>query len=426
MIRWITDKLGTASYYDYEEIRSTIDAVVIDVRELTDREGNTAGFVMAKIQAALKALRDERNVVVCCDKGISRSNAIVAGVLMASGMSYEDVVGLLVEKVAVSDMNLGLLHDIRSLFGDAQEQDQKAAANILVTGSTGFVGRALVDALRSEYNVFCPHRGELDLTRDLHLLDLYVKKNNIGFIMHLAHPRMRNSVSAMAEAVAMMRNILEVCRLDELGVLYLSGLVVFSGYISDSVLEARSSLEPWPRGTYAETKFLCEELIGLYQKNYGLKATVLRPAALYGRGMDRATFICKFFEAAMQGATIRTHRYRNGPPIFDFLYLDDLIDVIRLALHIRPRVTLNIGTGKGTSTYEIAQAISRISSSGSAVEMIDIDDETYKVIVDPSEARAYLGWEAKTDLETGIKELWEWFSRSVSRYVTWPVEGSYE
>jgi UDP-glucose 4-epimerase len=79
-------------------------------------------------------------------------------------------------------------------------------------------------------------------------------------------------------------------------------------------------------------------------------------------------------------------------------------------LQIKPKVVLNIGTGRGTSTYQLAQIITKISASASSVEMIDINDKTYKVIADTSEAKHYLNWQAKTNLETGLRELWTWSS----------------
>lgn len=410
MINWITDKLGTASYYHYNCVRDKTDAVVIDVRELTDKEGNTADLTNEKIQATLKALQEGKRVVICCDKGISRSNAIAIGVLMATGMLYEKALHLVIDKTGTSDINLGLLHDIRSLFQEQKAVYQKSPTNILITGSTGFIGQALSKALEPDYEVFCPSSKELDLCHYLPLLDLYVKKNRVDFVIHLAHTKQRNNVSALAESIAMMKNILEVCRLNGLGLLYLSSLAIFSGYTSFSNnVVANSSLQPFPKRTYAETKFFCEELIKLYQKSWKLNTTILRPAAIYGKGMDRATFVSKFFELAIQGKPIYTHKYNNGLPVFDFLYLDDLIDAIQLALQTRPKIPLNIGTGRGTSTYKLGQAIVNLTSSSSSVETIQIHDDTYKVIVDPTEAETHLGWKAKIDLVAGLKELWHYY-----------------
>src|SRR5258706_2793886 len=404
MIRWITENLGTASYYQFNQLLAP-EIVLIDVRELTDKEGNANGALKAKIDLSLDALRAAKKVVVCCDMGISRSNAVAVGVLMALGQTYDEATHVLAQKADVSEINLPLLHQVRSLFQE-NNRDTAKAANLFITGAGGYVGQALRNRLGSESNIFCHRREELDLSHDTTLLDSYVNKRGIDSVIHLAHPHRRNNISALAETVAMTKTILEVCRVNSLSIVYLSSLAIYSGYGRDEILKANSQLQPWPRGAYGETKLVCEELIGLYQRNYGLKAIVLRPSSIYGPNMPRWTFFSKFFEAAMQGSTIRTHRYRNGLPVFDFLYISDLLDAFQLALRMKPEAPLHLGTGQATSTYELAKAISTISARGSMVETVDIDDRASKVVVDPSEARARLGWEAKVALERGLKELW--------------------
>lgn len=405
MINWITHRLGTCSYYDESLRGESRGPIVVDVRELADKEGNDERVLKRKIGSALEAIREGKSVVVCCDRGVSRSNAVALGILMSSGMSYEEASLLLQQKLGAMDINLGLLREVRALFSPAPATPRLLPANLLITGASGFVGRALLPALSPAHKVNCLDRRDVDLARDLQLLDAYVGEKEIGFILHLAHPRMRNNNSALPEAVAMMRNILEVCRLNKIGVLYLSSLTVFSGHISDRILEANSSLELRPKGLYGETKFLCEELIRAFRINFGLEAIILRPAALYGKGMDRGAFLSKFFEAALEGKTIYTHRYRNGPPVFDFLHLDDCVSAIRRALEIRPTVPVNLGTGVGTSTFELARKITEIAVSSSPVQSLEIHDETCKVIASRQEAEQLLGWRAKIDLETGLKEL---------------------
>lgn len=403
MIRWITDSLGTVSYYDYQE--TSVPTTLIDVRELIDREGNTNTLLAAKIQEAYQALQAGQRVVVSCDKGISRSNAIALGVLVTSGMSYEEALTCLVAKVDIADINLGLLHDIQALIHQPSAPS-KTGVNILITGASGFIGRVLSNSLSSEYKVFSPTRAELDLIYHPCFLDAYINQNRIDTVLHLAHPQTRNNVSSMAETIAMTRNILEVCRLNRTGLFYLSCLAIFSGYRSSKILKANSQSAPCPKGVYAETKFLCEALIKSYQQVYDLDGIILRPSLLYGVQLDRAIFISKFFEAASQGRPIRTHHYKNGLPVFDFLYLDDLIEAIRLSLKIKPKLPLSIGTGRAISTYELAQLVVKTCQSKSEVDTFDIEEETYKVVADPSEAVQHLGWYPKVDLEQGLQNVW--------------------
>ncbi len=78
MICWITDRLGTAPA---TSVHLEPGMRIVDVRELVDKEGNEAANVKPLIDAGVAALNDGDRVVVCCDYGISRSNAVAAGIL---------------------------------------------------------------------------------------------------------------------------------------------------------------------------------------------------------------------------------------------------------------------------------------------------------------------------------------------------------
>jgi nucleoside-diphosphate-sugar epimerase len=66
--------------------------------------------------------------------------------------------------------------------------------------------------------------------------------------------------------------------------------------------------------------------------------------------MDKGMFVPKFFEWALQNEVIHTHCYLNGMPSSDFLYIDDLVDAIRLALEARDVFPVHLGTGVATTT----------------------------------------------------------------------------
>jgi len=260
-----------------------------------------------------------------------------------------------------------------------------------------------VPKLGAKHQLICPKRSELDLTSGLIDLDLYVRENKIEFVIHLAHPRLYHLPSAMSEAILMMRNVLEVSRLHDLPLLYLSSLAVFSGY--HGVLNNLSEVKPLPESAYGQTKFLCEQLIRVYMQLYDLEVILLRPSYVYGPGMDSTRVLYKFIRKALAQEQITVHRYTNGFQVFDFLYIDDLVDAILLCLEIMPRDPINIGTGVGTSTFELAQIIKRLTRSNSEVRIVNVDGETSRLVVDPSEAITLLGWKQRTALDNGLESL---------------------
>lgn len=407
MIKWITERLGTASYYDDVLVALASDTQLLDVRELIDNEGNDPARLRAIINRGAEQLRLGQRLLICCDKGISRSNALALGTLLAAGMPYTQALQQLADAGA-TDINLGMLKEIRALYEPVRPSTSKLPSRILVTGATGFIGRAVLDGLGPSYQLLGPDRSKYDLRHDLLALDDFVSDQRIDTIVHLAHPRSRNSIGAMGEALAMMKTVLELCRLNSLRLVYLSSLAVFSGYTGADIVQAGSALTPRPRGVYAETKYLCEQLIRCYQESSAGNLVLVRAGFVYGPNMDKGMFVPKFFEWAMQNRVIQTHRYRNGLPSFDFLYIDDLVDAIRLALEKgRLLLPVHIGSGRATTTHHLAQEIVRVTGSSSPVETLDIQGETTRVVVDPDEAARELQFVPKVSLETGLEMIWD-------------------
>lgn len=409
MPNWITDQLGTASFNEVEAAALPPNVALIDVRELVDKEGSPTSVIRKKVASVVEMLGKGQRVLICCDKGISRSNAIALGALLASGVPYNEALHLFHER-GLKDMNLALLHQVRSLFSPGRA-DHTAADGVLVTGASGFISRCLTAKLANTARLLCPSRAELDLAGNLPQVDAYVSLHRTKTVLHLAHPRARNNTSALGEALQMTKNLLEVCRLNGCNLLFVSSLTVFSGHVSDQPLIA-NTLTPRPKGTYGETKFLCEELINCYQAVHKVKAAILRPGAVYGPGGDKATFIQKFFAAAEANATITTHEYRNGRPMFDFLYVDDLVEALCKSVEYQPEGMLNLGTGTAWTTLQVAELIRTICNSRSQITTLPIEDYTYKITVDPAEAKVKLGWEAKVTLEQGLKEIWTWHQKT--------------
>jgi len=420
MVRWISERIGTASFYDDLRLTEGPAPYLLDVRELIDDEGNDPARLRMIIDQAVAQLRVRRRVLICCDKGISRSNAIAMGVLLGTGEPYSRVLKQLAGAGA-TEMNLGMLKEIRALYESQETRRSRRPGRILLTGASGFVGRAVLTSLAGNYELLVLDRGRYDLCHDLLALDNFVNIHQIDTILHLAHPRTRNSVTALGEALMMMKTVLELRRLNGLRLVYLSGLVVFSGHVSAGVVRAGPGSLPRPKGLYAETKYLCEQLIHCYPTADTSDLVVLRPGAVYGPEMDNGMFVPKFFEWAMQNKVIRTHRYLNGLPAFDFLYIDDMVNAIRRALEATGTYTVHIGTGVTMTTYALAQAIVRLTHSSSQIETLDIQGEVASVTVDPEEAAGQLQFVSKVDLESGLAKIWAALCRGRKEAAAFPT-----
>jgi len=400
-IRWITPHLGTGPYSAKTDEKNL---TVIDVRDLVDKPGNPALPIAAKIEQGVTALKNGQRVVVCCDYGISRSNAIAAGIMASySNDSLEHSLRLVLKATGETEVKLGPLMAVRNALGFQPRKNPDHKSVILVIGGSGFLGQAFQKKVSKQIKILAPSRKELDLSEGSTRLALLVEEHNVDWVIHLANPRVYTSNKAMGQTLAMLRNAIDVCVTLNIPLLYPSSWEIYSGYAG--TLRVDEATPAMPRGPYGETKYLAETLIEHHVRTSGLRCALLRSSPVYGQGSDRPKFIYNFLEKAAQNLSISTHRYSNSDPMLDLLHVDDLVSAIIASIQNSHVGVLNIGTGVLTSTKNIAQMLVAMQNSHSPVEQISIDSETACIAMNWNQARRKIGWAPKISLEVGLKKV---------------------
>jgi len=405
MIRWITNEIGTAPW-GLKDIPS--ETHILDVRDLVDKAGNMTETVKLKIDEGVGHLRKGKKLVICCDYGISRSNAIGAGVLaIHKNINLDDAIKQIITKTGEKAIKLEVLSEVRRALGDFSKKTSvspKKIQNLLITGASGFVGSSLVNHLNPRNKVVTPSHKEIDLVCDTVALDRLAREEDIDTIIHLASPRVYTSNESLGLNLIMLKNVLDVCAENSLHLVYISGWVIYSGY-EERELKANETLLPRPGGTYGQTKFLCETLIERYTKHHGIFNTIIRSSPVYGPRSDRPKFIWNFLEKAIRNEDIITHKYLNGYPILDLLHVDDLSRAITTATHRRTKGVINVGSGIGTSTRDIAKLIINITNSRSKIRHIEIEKCSSNIIMEIGYASKVLGWQPTIALAAGLKTI---------------------
>jgi nucleoside-diphosphate-sugar epimerase len=404
MIHWITERLGTAPYAD---VSADARYAIVDVRDLVDRQGNTPLDARAKIDEAIHYLRDGKTVLICCDYGLSRSNAIAAGVLAEFGdLTFEDAVQAVVAQVGSRGLSLDVLSAARGAIEGRDRlkaRSKTSVGSILITGSSGLIGLNLMPRLASEHTVISPSRHDVDLMHGSLDLDFLVREHNVKVIIHLANPRIYTTNSAVGETLVMLKNVLEVWRTNDLRLLYPSSWEIYSGYCEP--LLAAENLPPLPKSSYGQTKYLSEMLIEQYVRLYNLDRAVLRMSPIYGINSDKPKFITAFLEKALRNEDIVTHRYTNGFPLLDLLAVEDAVSAIELCLKGGFSGYLNIGTGVRTSTAKVAEMVRRTVGSHSRIVHRAIADDAPNIAMNTRQAQEVLGWRAEVGLQEGLRRL---------------------
>ena len=136
----------------------------------------------------------------------------------------------------------------------------------------------------------------------------------------------------------------------------------------------------WPISTYGVLKVAAERYVGLYARQHGLAADILRCANVYGPG--EPTHGSQGLIGVTRAA-IRAHRpvvvYGDGSARRDFVHVDDVAETV-VALAARPdgvRV-LNVGSGRSESVLEVIEAVARSLGTSADLEHRPAGPPTYR------------------------------------------------
>ncbi len=401
-VRWITERLGTSPWQ--EQLASGMSGIV-DVRHLRDASGNSPIVIQEKITEALNYLKRGTPVVICCDHGISRSNAIAAAILAKdTGITLSKSLRRVIQATGENGIKIDLVDDLRKALGI--RQTPMDGSKVLVLGLDGFIGRSI----NSIINPFSPTVKpglDQDLINNPVLLDLAMEETAANQILFCWHPPGLDTNRAAGQMIASLRNALEVCRVRQAGLIFLSGHQVFAGYDESRQGPFSEAYIPMPAGAAGDSLYLCETLIKQYEKRHALPMLVVRTSYVYGPGDERPGILNTLVRKALSQQEIVTHCYKNGPPSVDLVHVHDLACALKTAVKKQLTGIVHITSGSPIATDELARRTVQKSRSNSKVVRIDMPGNHRMVQLESTLARTVLEWQDTIDFDTGLSELIE-------------------
>ena len=296
--------------------------------------------------------------------------------------------------------------------------------NFLITGSSGFIGQNLIPALRNnghktigidinEPNHFFPDEFIKESFCDSNYLKLLDK---IDCIVHLAADGgVPKSISDplgtlntnVIGFVNLLEKIKEFKNKQNIKVIYASsgGTVVGD---SQSLISEESI--PKPKSPFGISKFCTEMFSDYYRKNYNLDLIGLRFTNVYGPIMDKKpNFISKLMLASLNDDLLNI--FGDGNQSRDFIYIDDVIRSIMLAIDSEFNGVLQIGSGKNISLNQIVQKFSEIKNV--KIPRIKYKDkqagDVLHVKCKCTKALEEIGFISETDVDKGLEKTYFWF-----------------
>ena len=267
----------------------------------------------------------------------------------------------------------------------------------MVTGASGFIGRALSAALLdSGWELATLQRTPApaqsprvtSFSADLlHLAALSAtleKIPTVDAVVHLA-ALLPNATSTAADYMvangAATAAVLEWARRAGAGVcVYASSTSVLGVPVEFPITEAHPTrpVHPYAVGKLAG-EIYCEQV----RRTSGLRTVSLRIASPYGPGMPETTVLPKFVGQALRGGTLAYHG--TGAREQVFVHVQDVVSAIVAALSGRAAGVFNV-TGAGpVSMKQLAETIVTLSGNASAkVTAAGVPDLRRKVFAAPA------------------------------------------
>jgi UDP-glucuronate decarboxylase len=251
-------------------------------------------------------------------------------------------------------------------------------------------------------------------------------REDIHFIIHsagLASPvyYKKYPLETIESAVSGVKNLLELARKNKSleGFLFFSSSEIY-GDPDPAAIPTPESYHGYvssvgPRACYDESKRLGETITTIYNEQFGLPTTIVRPFNVFGPGMGHSDrrVLPMFAYKALNKEVIPVHG--DGHQTRTFCYITDAIEgFLRVLIKGKPGQGYNIGNQENEiSMRNLAELFTKLEGGGASFEMIPYPEnypagEPQRRCPDISKARKDLAFNPKVQLEDGLKRFIDW------------------
>jgi GDP-L-fucose synthase len=300
---------------------------------------------------------------------------------------------------------------------------------VMVAGSRGLVGRALVRRLRpvlGDQLLECS-REDADLINPVSVdrwfsahrpTHVYVAAGRVGGI----GDNSKNPAEFIRDNLLIAVNVIDAAwRHGVTKLLYLGSSCIYPRMAEQPIRPSAllSGVLEETNRSYAVAKIAGIEMCRAYRKQYGFDAIAAMPTNLYGpydnfdpeRSHVLPALMLRFAAAIERGDDTVTV-WGSGRARREFLHVDDLArGLVHLMDHYSGDDIVNVGTGIDMEIRELVDLLRRITGfSGRIVFDTSRPDGTPRKVLDVSHIHQ-LGWYHEIDIAEGLAQTWDWYCR---------------
>jgi nucleoside-diphosphate-sugar epimerase len=282
---------------------------------------------------------------------------------------------------------------------------------ILITGSSGFIGKNLIDNLLTEYEIIgLSKKGEKSkinhIIKDVNEITSKDFKN-IFCVIHLAaitDPKICEDFpeKCITTNVLGTQKILEASRKNNCKIIYASTSHVYGIPKKIPISEIASTS---PTSIYAGSKLAGEILCESYQKQFNMDISIVRIFSVYGPKSNNHCVLPSIVKQMKNSNIIKLGNINSKR---DFIFISDIIDAFKIILkNIDGFNIYNVGTEKSYSIKEICKKFEKLYAKKIVIKNNSEQNrkiDAKNIICDATKLKK-LGWKSKITLDEGLKKM---------------------
>jgi nucleoside-diphosphate-sugar epimerase len=169
-----------------------------------------------------------------------------------------------------------------------------------------------------------------------------------------------------------------------------------------------------PVSPYGVTKLAAEQLCRAYGEAYGLDVVALRYFSVYGPRQRPDMAYHRFMKALLTDQPITL--YGDGLQVRGNTYVADCVEATIAAVEAISGEVYNVGGGEAVNMLDILAKLEALAGHRFVLkkEPVRAGDQRH-TFADTSKLRRHLRWEARTSLDEGLAQQWQWHQAELAR-----------
>lgn len=288
--------------------------------------------------------------------------------------------------------------------------------NILISGSTGFIGKHLLNALLSNNKI-----NVAILIRNFDKVNKLNDKKLI--IININNADWKTKIKEFNPYIVIHLAAYLTSSDDEISISKLiDGNITFGSHILDALKNTNikyfintgtsteyriNSSEPHPTYLYSATKSAFRNILKYYQTLIDFKIINIIPYTIYGGEDTQKKLIDFIFQSTQDTNPINMS---PGDQVLDFIHIVDVVDFYNQLINNINNITenfteLQLGTSIGTTPKKLASIIETVLKTKANINWGGIPyrhSDTMYSVADISKTCSLLKWKPNINLENGV------------------------